>query len=184
MSSQPSTMTKKDRIAEVGKGLRRSSTMKPCSKQAQLEQVAQDHVHLQFQISPGTETPQTFQVSCPSVWLHWPQWKGFFLCLNVIFSIWVQWLSPVLLGQGSALGKAPSSASAGPSLHTSKVQALLLQGLWQDLIQLLSLSDEMLHVALLQLFYLMTQMLYYCTLPAAKDTISSSPSVMSCQAGS
>lgn len=125
MSSQPSTMTKKDRIAEVGKGLRRSSTMKPCSKQAQLEQVAQDHVHLQFQISPGTETPQTFQVSCPSVWLHWPQWKGFFLCLNVIFSIWVQWLSPVLLGQGSALGKAPSSASAGPSLHTTKVQGLV-----------------------------------------------------------
>lgn len=65
--SQPSTMTKKNRIAEVGRGLRRSSTMNPCSKQAQLEQVSQDHVQLQFQISPGTETPQTFQTSCHSV---------------------------------------------------------------------------------------------------------------------
>lgn len=57
-------MTKKIRIAEVGRGLRRSSTMNPCSKQAQLEQIAQNHVQLQFQTSPGTKNPQTFQVSC------------------------------------------------------------------------------------------------------------------------
>lgn len=98
MSSQPSTMTKKKRIAEVGRSLRRSSTMNLCSKQAQLEQVAQDNTQLQFQISPGTETPQTFQAYCSRVWLPWPQWKGFFLCLNVISSVWMHWLSLVLLG--------------------------------------------------------------------------------------
>lgn len=120
MSSQPSTMTKKKRIAEVGRSLRRSSTMNLCSKQAQLEQVAQDHTQLQFQISPGTETPQTFQASCSRVWLLWPQWKGFFLCLNVISSVWMYWLSLVLLGLRLCKLRVCSRQSSQPLVCNKK----------------------------------------------------------------